>query len=234
MKTDLFQACGHCCIFQIWRHIEFSILVASPFRIWNSSAEIPSHPVAFFRVILSKAHLTLDSRMSGSRWVITPSWLSGSLLADKDPYSQSYGIPSSHVWMWELDHKGGWVRKNWCFPIVVLEKTLESPLHCKEIKPVNLKENQSWIFIGRTNAEAKVPILWPPNGKSHLTGKDPGAGKNWGLEEKEMVEDEMVGWHHWFNGHEFEQTLGDSGGQGNLTCCSPWGFLTVGHNWATE
>ena len=110
--------------------------------------------------------------------------------------------------MWELDHKEGWAPKNLCFWTVVLEKTLESPLDCKEIKPVNLKGNQSWIFIGRTDAKAEAPILWPPDMKNWLTGKDPDAGKDWRQEEKGMTEDEMVGWHHWLSGHEFEQALG--------------------------
>ena len=113
--------------------------------------------------------------------------------ADKDPYSQSYGFSSSHVWMWELDHKEGWVLKNWCFWTVVLEKTLESPLDCKEIQPVNPKGNQPWIFIGRTDAEAETPILWPPDEKTWLIGKDPDAGKDWGQKEKGTTEDEMVG-----------------------------------------
>ena len=111
--------------------------------------------------------------------------------------------------------------KNWCFQVVVLEKTLESPLDCKEIKPVNPKGNQSWIFTGRTDAKAEALTLWPPDVKSQLTGKDPDAGKDWGKEEKGVTEDEMVGWHHWLNGHEFEQTQGDSEGQGSLVCCSP-------------
>ena len=106
---------------------------------------------------------------------------------------------------------------------MVLEKTLESPLDCKEIKPVNLKRNQFWIFIGRTDAEAEAPTLWPPDAKNWLTGKDPDAGKDWRQEEKETTEDEMVGWHHWLDGHEFEQTLGVGNGQESLACCSPWG-----------
>ena len=122
--------------------------------------------------------------------------------------------------------KEGWALKNWCFQIVVLEKTLESPLDCKGIKPVNPKGNQSWIFTGRT--EAETPILWPPNAKSQLTGKDPDAGKDWGQKEKGMIEDEMVGWHHQLNGHEVEQTPGDSVGQGSLVCCSPWGCKELG------
>ena len=122
--------------------------------------------------------------------------------ANKGLYSQSYSFPTSHIWMWELDHKESWAPKNWCFWIV-LEKTLESFLDSKEIKPVNPKGNQPWIFIGRTDAEAEAPILWPPDVKSQLTGKDPDSGEDWRQEEKEVTEDEMVGWHHWFNGHEF-------------------------------
>ena len=124
--------------------------------------------------------------------------------ANKGPYSQGYGFSSGHVWMWELDYKKSWVPKNWCFWTVVLEKTLESPLDCKEMQSVLPKGNQSWIFIGRTNAEAETPKLWPPDAKSWLIWKDPDAGKDWGQEEKGMTEDEMVGWHHWLNGYEFE------------------------------
>ena len=114
-----------------------------------------------------------------------------------------------HVWMWELDHKESSALKNWCFWIVVLEKTLKSSLDCKEIKPVNPKGNQSWIFIGRTDAETEAPIHWPHDVKNWLIGKDPDAGKDWRQEEKGMTEDEMVGWYHWLNEYEFEPTLGD-------------------------
>ena len=117
--------------------------------------------------------------------------------ANKDLSSQSYGFFSSHVWMWELDYKESWAPKK-------LEKTLESPLDCKEMQAVHPKGNQSWIFIGRTDAESETPILWPPDAKNWLIGKDPDAGKDWRREEKGMTEDEMVGWHHWLNGHEFE------------------------------
>ena len=116
--------------------------------------------------------------------------------------------------MCELDHKGGWMPKNWCLQIIVLEKTLESPLNYREIKPVNSKGNQPWIFIEKTDAEAEAPILWPPYAKSWLIGKDPDTGKDWGQEEKGTTEDEMIGWHHRLNGQEFEQTLGDGEGQG--------------------
>ena len=143
--------------------------------------------------------------------------------ANKRPSCQSYGFSSSHVWMWELDHKESSVLKNWCFWTVVLEKTLESPLDCKEIQPVHPKGNQSWIFIGRTDAEDEAPILWPPDAKNWLIWKDPDAGKDWTWEEKGMTEDEMVGRHHRLDGHEFEQALGCGEGQGSLACCSPWG-----------
>ena len=112
--------------------------------------------------------------------------------ADKGPHSQSYGFSSSHVWMWELDYKESWTPKNWCFWTVVLEKTLESPLDSKKIKPVNFKGNQPWILFGRADAEAETLILWPPDVKRQLIGKDPHAGKDWGQEEKAVAEDEMV------------------------------------------
>ena len=148
------------------------------------------------------------------------------------------GHPHNHftlrvVLMWELDYKESWVPKNWCFWTVVLEKTLESPLDCKEIKPVNPKGNQSWILTGRTDAEVETSILWPADAKNWLIGKDPDAGKDWNQEEKGMTEDEMVGWHHRLDGHEFEQALGVGDRQGGLACCSPWG-CRVRHNWVTE
>ena len=135
--------------------------------------------------------------------------------------------------MWELDYKESWVPKSWCFWTVVLEKTLESPLDSKEIQPVHPKGDQSWIFIGRTDAEAETPILWPPDVKNWLIGKVPDAEKDWRREEKGTTEDEMAGWHHQLNGHKFEYTLGVRDGQGGLVCCSPWG-RRVRHDWATE
>ena len=134
--------------------------------------------------------------------------------------------------MWELDHKEGWVLKNWCFWTVVLNKTLKSSLDCKDIKQVDPKRNQSWIFTGRTDAEAETPILWPPDVKNWLLRKDPNAGKDWRQEDKGTTEDEMVGWHPtlsiWLNGiqlnrNECEQALGFGDGQGSLVCCSLWG-----------
>ena len=131
-------------------------------------------------------------------------------------------VPSLvHVWMWELDCEGGWAPKNWYFWTVVLEETLESPLNCKEIKPVNPQGNRSWIFIGRTDAE--TPTLWPPDSKNQLIRKNFDAGKEWRQEEKGMAEDEMVRWHHRLDGHGFGQTPGNGEGQGSLACCSPWG-----------
>ena len=125
--------------------------------------------------------------------------------------------------MWELDYKESWVQKNWCFWTVVLKKTLESPLDCKEIQPVHRKGDQSWVFIGRTDVEAETPILWPPYAKSWLIGKDPDAGKNWEQEEKATTEAEIVGWHHQLNGHGFGWTPGVGDGQGGLACCGSWG-----------
>ena len=140
----------------------------------------------------------------------------------KGPSSQGYDFASSHVLMWELDYKESWVPKNWWFWSVVLEKTLESPLNCKEIQPVHPNGNQCWIFIGRTDVEAETPILWPPDMKSWLIWNDPDAGKDWRREEKAMTKHMMVGWHHWLDGHEFKQALGVAEGQGSLACCSPW------------
>ena len=142
---------------------------------------------------------------------------------NKCPYSQSYDFSSSHVWTWELDRKEGWAPKNCCFQTMQLEKTLESLLDNKEIKPVNPNGNETWIFIGRTDVEAEALILWPPDGKSRLIGKDPDAGKDWGQEEKGPTENEMVGWHHWLNGHEFEQAPGYGEGQGGLAWCNKRG-----------
>ena len=168
---------------------------------------------------------------------------------NKSPSSQSYGFSSSHVWTWQLNYQESWEPKNWCFWSVVLEKTLESPLDCKEIQPVHPKGDQSWVFIGKTEVEVATPILWPPDGKSWLIWKNPDVGKDWRQEEKGTTEDEMVGWHHWLNGDDFGRWLnwwwtGKSGmlqsmghkeldttewlnwseGQGGLASCSPRGF----------
>ena len=159
----------------------------------------------------------------------------GHYLADKGLSSQSYGFSSSDVWMWELDHKESWAPKTWCFWTVLLENTLESPLDYKDIQPVLPKGDQSWVFIGRIDVEAEAPTLWPPDAESWLIWKDPNAEKDWGQEEKGMTEDEMVGWHHWLNGHGFGWTPGVGDGQGGLACCGSWGCkeldMTERLNW---
>ena len=169
-----------------------------------------SHEIKRCLLLGRKAMANLDSVLKGRD------------IADKSLSSQSYGFVSSHVWMWELDYKESRVPKNWYFWPVVLEKTLDSLLDCKEIQPVHRKGNQSWTFIGRTDAEAEIPILWPPDTKSWLIGKDPDTGKNWRRDEKGMTENEMVWWHHQLDGHESEQALRVGDGLGSLACCSPW------------
>ena len=142
--------------------------------------------------------------------------------ADKGSSSQGYGFSSGHVWMWELDCEEGWVQKNGCFWTVVLEKTLESPLDCKEIQPVHSEGDQPWDFFGRNDAKAEAPVLWPPHAKSWLIGKHPDAGRDWGQEEKGTTEDEMAGWHHGLDGRESKWTPGVGDGQGVLACCDSW------------
>ena len=158
--------------------------------------------------------------------------------ANKGPSSEGYGFSSDHVWKWELDCEESWAPKNWCFWTMMLEKTLESPLDCKEIQSVHPKGDQSWVFIGRTDVEAEIPILWPPDVKSWLIGKDPDAGKDWGQKEKGTTEDEMVGGHHRLNGHGFGWTLGVGDRRGGLACCSSWGYkesdTTERLNWLTK
>ena len=155
-------------------------------------------------------HCSLDSHFLGMLSMLSPS-------------GQDYGFSSGHVWMWELDYKDTWVLNIWCFWTVVLEKTnLESPLDCKETQPVHLKGDQSWVFFGRNDAKAETPVLWPPHVKSWLIGKDSDAGSDWGSEEKGTTEDEMAGWHHWLDGHEFEWSPGVGDGQGGLVCCDSW------------
>ena len=153
-----------------------------------------SHEINWCLLLGRKVMTKLDSNLKKQR----------PYFATKGPSRQGYGFSSSHVWIWELDYKESWAPKNWCFWTVVLEKTPVSTLDCKRIKPVYPKRNQSWIFIGRTGAEAETPVLWLPDGKNWLTGKDPDAGKDWRWEQKGTTEDEMVGWHHWPDGHEFQ------------------------------
>ena len=187
------------------------VMVFSPFTSWQIDGETVEKVIDFIFFWLQ----------NHCRWWLQPwnKWLTPwkesydqhrqhikkqrHYFVNKDPSSQGYGFSSSHIWMWELDCKESWALKNWCFWTVVLEKTLESPLDCKEIQPVHPKGDQSWVFIGRTDDEAEILILLPPDAKSWLIWKDLDAGKDWGQEEKGMLEDEMVGWHHWLNGHEF-------------------------------
>ena len=180
------------------------------------------------RLLLGRKIMTnLDSILKNSHY-----------FANKGLSSQGYGFSSGHVWMWELDCEESWALKNWCFWTVVLEKTLESPLGCKEIQPAHSKGDQSWEFIGRNVAEAETPVLWPPHAKSWLIGKDPDAGRDWGQVEKGTTEDEMAGWHHCLDGHEFEWTPGVGDGQGGLACCNSWGRkesdTTEQLNWTEE
>ena len=140
--------------------------------------------------------------------------------ANKCLSSEGYGFSRGHVWMWELDCEEGWA---WCFWTVVLEKTLKSPLDCKEIQPVHSEGDQPWDFFGRTDAKAESPVLWPPHEKSWLIGKDSDAGRDWGQEEKGMTEDEITGWHHWLNGRKSKWTPRVGDGQGGLVCCDSWG-----------
>ena len=150
-------------------------------------------------------------------------WKQRHYFANKGSSSQGCGFSCGHVWMWELDCEEGWAPKNWCFWTVVLEKTLESPVDCKEIQPVHSEGDQPWDFFGRTDAKAETPVLWPPHAKSWLTGKDPDAGRNCGQEKKGTTEDEMAGWHHCLDGRESGWTPGVGDGQGGLACCDSWG-----------
>ena len=207
-------------------------MVSSPITSWQIYAEI-METVTDFIFLGSKINADSDCSHGIKRCLL----LGRKVMTNLDSILKSRDITlptklclvkamvfsNSHVWMWELDYKESWVPKNWCFWTVVLEKTLESPLDCKEIQPVNPNGNQSWILIGRTDAEAETPILWPPDAENWLIGKDSDAGKDWRWEQKGMTEDEMVGWHHWLDGYEFEQPLGVGDRQGSLACCSPWG-----------
>ena len=148
---------------------------------------------------------------------------------------QGYSFSSGRVWMWELDCEESWAPKNWCFWTVVLEKTLESPLDCKQIQPIHSEGDQPWDFFGRNDAKAETPVLWPPHAKSWLIGQDSDAGRDCRQEEKGMTEDEIAGWHHWLHGRESEWTLGVGDGQGGLACCDSWdrkeSDMTVRLNW---
>ena len=191
----------------IWVNME----TVKDFVFWGSkiTADVDCSHEIKRRLLLGKKVMTNQDSILKSRHYF----------ANKRLSSQSYGFSSSHVQMWELDHKEGWALKNWCFQAVVLEKTLESPLDCKQIQLAHPKGNQSWIFIGRTDAEAESPIFWPPDVKNWLLRKVIDAGKDWRQEDKRTTE--TVGWYHRLDGHEFEQALGGGEGQGSLTCCGP-------------
>ena len=187
-------------------------MATGPITTWQIDGET-METVTYFIFLVSK--ITADGDCSHEIKTLTP-WKKNydqprqhikkqrHYFANKRPSSQGYGFSSSHVWMWELDYKESWAPKNWCFRTLVLGKTLESPLDCKAIQPVNRKGNQSWLFIGRIDVEAETPILWPLDAKNWLIWKDPDVQKDWRLEEKGMTEDKIVGCHHQLNGHEFE------------------------------
>ena len=195
---------------------------------WSSVGFSPHRSCFQSRACKGTVHIRMDSVFNFSKlFQLGLSVLAGNveiylLMADKGPFNQSYGFSSSHVWMWELDHKESWALKNWCFWTMVL-KTLESPLDCKEIQPAHPKGDQSWIFNGRTDAETETSMLLLPDVKNWLIGKDSDVGKDWRQEEKWTTEDEMVAWHHRLDGHEFEQALEVGDGQGSLVCCCSWG-----------
>ena len=213
-------------------------MASSPVTAWQIEGE-KVEVVTDFLLFNSKITADGDCSHKIRRWLLLGRKAMTSLdcfekqrcySADKGLYSQGYGLPSGHVWLWELHHKEGRIPKNRCLQTVMLEKTPESPLNSKEIKPVNLKGNQPWIFTGRTDAEAEAPVFWSSDANSWLTGKVPDAGKDW-VQKKRMSE-ETAGGHHRCNGHELGKTLGDGEGQGGLACCSPWGHN--GYDWATE
>ena len=180
-----------------WQVDGETVETVSDFVFWGSkiTADVDcSHEIKRHLLLGRKVMTNLDS-MLRSRDITLPT---------KVCLVKAMVFSSGHVWMWDLDCEECWTSKNWCFWTVVLEKTLESPLDCKEIQPVHPKADQSWVFIGRTDPEAETPVFWPPHAKSWLIGKDPDAGKDWGQEEKGTTEDEMPGWHHRLDGHEFE------------------------------
>ena len=203
----------------MFKELSLEISVASSVWIVICYRSFRDHEIRRLLLLGRKAMSNLDSIFQPRQSIKKQKHY----FANKGPPSQSFGFSSSQVWMWELDYKESWSLKNWCFWTVVLEKTLESPLDCKEIQPVHPKGNQSWIFIGRTDAEAEAPILWPPDVKNWLIGKDSDAGRGWGQEEKGTTEDEMAGWHHSLDGRESEWTPGVGDGQGGLVCCDSWG-----------
>ena len=177
-------------------------------RTWKETASLPGYRKGYknkqLNSVLNEGKPSITARRKAMTNLDSTLKNKDITLPTKVCLVKAFFFSSSHVCMWELDYKESWAQKNWCFWTVELENILESPLDCKEIKPVNPQGNQSWIFIGRTDAEAETPILWPPDAKNWLTGKDPDAGKDWRWEEKGMTKDEIVGWHHQLDGHEFE------------------------------
>ena len=191
---------------------------------WKQCQTLFSGAPKSLQMVIAAMKLKDTYSLEGKLWPTKIAyWKAETLLCQQRYVWQGYGFSSGHVWMWKLDCEESWAPKNWCFWTVVLEMTLESPLDCKEIQPVHSKGDQSWVFFGRTDAEAETPILRPPYAKSWLIGKDSDAGRDWGQEEKGMAEDEMAGWHHWLNGRESEWTPGVGDGQGGVACCDSWG-----------
>ena len=189
---------------------------------------MPSSHLILCRPLLLLSPIPPSIRIFSSESTLRMRWpkywsFSFSIIPSKEIPGLGYGFSCGHVWMWELDCEEGRALKNWCFWTVVLEKTLESPLDCKEIQPVHSEGDQPWDFFGRNDAKAETPVLWPPHAKRWLIGKDSDAGRDWGQEEKGTTEDEMAGWHHGLDGRESEWTLGVGDGQGGLACCNSWG-----------
>ena len=202
-----------------WLHmVGFQYILVPLLITWRRKWQ----PTPVFLLVESHGRRSLASYSPWGRKQLDTTWRL-THFANKGPSSQGYGFSSGLVWMWELDCEENWAPKNWCLWTLVLEKTLESPLDCKEIQLVHSEEDQPWDFFGRNDAKAETPVLWPPHAKSWLIGKYSDAGTDWGQEEKGMTEDEMAGWHHWLDGRESEWTPGVGDGQGGLICCDSWG-----------
>ena len=183
---------------------KMKIMASSPITSWEIDGETILGAPKSLQMVIAAMKLKDTYSLEEKLWPTKIAyWKAETLLCQKGPCRQGYGFSSGHEWMWELDCEETWAPKNECFWTVVLEKTLESPLDCKQIQPVHSKGDQSWVFIGRNDAKAETPVLWPPHAKSWLIGKDPDAGSDWGQEEKGTTEDEMAGWHHRLDGHEF-------------------------------
>ena len=181
------------------------IMASGPITSWEIDGKTVSDFIFSLQIVIAAMKLKDTCVLEWRLWpTYTAYWRAEIYFANKGPSGQGYGFSSGHVWMWELDYKENTALKNWCFWTVVLEKNLENPLDCREIQPVHPKGDQPWVFIGGTDTEAETQILWPPDVKSWLIGKDPDTGRDWGQEEKGTTEDEMAGWHHGLDGHKFE------------------------------